>query len=83
MNGTVNTNYSLFSGNPHINTDSKTSLGKQGQKVFLSTCASGKAIGDMSSALGFMKVWRQNQILSQIHAIPGIELRQSPIQVLK
>ena len=41
-----------------------------------------KAITDISSALTSLKFWHQRQILSQIHSIPGLELRRSPIQVL-
>ena len=31
-----------------------------------------------NSALELMKVWQQKQILSQIHPVPGLELRWSP-----
>ena len=36
----------------------------------------------MSSALEFIKVWRQEEIPTQTHPIVGVELRQSPIPVL-
>ena len=41
-----------------------------------------KAIRDKTSALDFMKVWKQNQILSKIHPKPGLEFRWSLIQAI-
>ena len=44
--------------------------------------ASCTAIRDTSSALEFMKVWRQKKIPTHTYPITGVELRRSPIPVL-
>ena len=45
------------------------------EKCFQSTCASRKTTKGKSSALKFMKVCQQAQILSQIHPRCSLELR--------